>query len=423
MQQRAHARPSSLRPLCLAIGLASVGGAAWAADESPYYIGASQTFTRDSNLFRQPEGSGLVVHDYYSSTGLLGGLDTRLGRQRVYLNGTAQANRYHNERQLNNTSYSLSTGLDWETVERLSGTLRYDDSQSLANYGATDLQDIITVKDVQTVRQASATARYGVGARVGIDGSVAHRSIKFSAALDRRGYTENVGSLGVSWGTAGVLTLGTAYRVTKTDSPSALITPKILILPIPLPPAVPAFIPPVYAPDKVDRRDIDFTAIWAATGLSTINARLSATHQTHSASLPTFSGLTGAVIWDYKPTGKLTFKTSLTRDTGTETAFTSGYLLNETPTPVQSNRINTIIGVDAAWEATAKIRVIGGVRHSNSKQAAGGGSSSDSASQYSLGVNYLPTRTISLGCNLAHETHSGIYTDNIASCTAQITFR
>ena len=60
MQQRAHARPSSLRPLCLAIGLASVGGGAWAADESPYYIGASQTFLRDSNVFRQPDG-GVVV--------------------------------------------------------------------------------------------------------------------------------------------------------------------------------------------------------------------------------------------------------------------------------------------------------------------------------------------------------------------------
>ena len=413
---------SSLRPVCLAVALAGVSGAC-AAEESPYYIGASQTFTRDSNVFRQSEG-GLVVHDYYSSTGLLGGIDKLFGRQRVYLNGTAQANRYHNERQLNNTSYSLSTGLDWETVERLSGTLRYDDSQSLANYGATDLPGIITVKDIQTVRQASATARYGVGARVGVDGSVAHRSIAFSASLDPRGYTENVGSLGVTWGTTGVLTLGTAYRATKSDSPSALIVPKILILPIPLPPAVPAFIPPVYGPDKVDRRDIDFTANWVATGLSTINARLSATHQTHSDNrLPNFSGLTGAVIWDYKPTGKLTFKTSLTRDTGTETAFTSGYALNVLPTEVQSNRINTIIGVDAAWEATAKIRVIGGLRHSNSKQAAGGGSSSDSANQYSLGVNYLPTRTISLGCNLAHETHSGVYTDNTASCTGQITFR
>src|SRR5206468_1754800 len=82
---------SSLRPVCLAVALAGVSGAC-AAEESPYYIGASQTFTRDSNVFRQSEG-GLVVHDYYSSTGLLGGIDKLFGRcgKRARRRATASA--------------------------------------------------------------------------------------------------------------------------------------------------------------------------------------------------------------------------------------------------------------------------------------------------------------------------------------------
>ena len=61
-------------------------------------------------------------------------------------------------------------------------------------------------------------------------------------------------------------------------------------------------------PDKMDRKDIDFTATWVPSGLSTVTGRLSVTREDHTApSRGNFHGLTGGVTWDYKPTGKLSF--------------------------------------------------------------------------------------------------------------------
>src|SRR6266436_4482934 len=129
-QLRAIAR-IALRPMPLAIGLAFTHCAM--AETSPYYIGVSQAFTHDNNVFRRPDNGTLpVLADTLSSTGLLGGIDQPFGRQHFFANGTAATNRHKNLDQLNNTSYGLAAGLDWSTVERLSGNVRASANQSLA---------------------------------------------------------------------------------------------------------------------------------------------------------------------------------------------------------------------------------------------------------------------------------------------------
>ena len=87
--------------------------------DAPYYLGVSQGFTHESNVFRSPNGSS----DTYSSTSLLGGFDQPIGRQRLFGTASVSANRYFKQSELDNTSYALNAGLDWETINKLSGNV------------------------------------------------------------------------------------------------------------------------------------------------------------------------------------------------------------------------------------------------------------------------------------------------------------
>ncbi|HZV92886.1 MAG TPA: hypothetical protein VFF72_06680, partial [Caldimonas sp.] len=87
---------------------AEPGTTATPAGATPWYLGASESLTRDSNVYRVPGGPG----DTYSSTSLLGGFDQHIGRQRVFGNANVGINRYDGQSRLNNTSYNVAGGLD-----------------------------------------------------------------------------------------------------------------------------------------------------------------------------------------------------------------------------------------------------------------------------------------------------------------------
>ena len=54
-----------------ALAALAASGSARADEPSPYYIGATQSLTHDSNVYRLSNGSS----DTYASTGLVGGFD------------------------------------------------------------------------------------------------------------------------------------------------------------------------------------------------------------------------------------------------------------------------------------------------------------------------------------------------------------
>ena len=57
------------------------------AQANPWYIGAAQTLTHESNLYRLADGQttpdGVSKSDLVSSTALLAGLDQTISRQRL----------------------------------------------------------------------------------------------------------------------------------------------------------------------------------------------------------------------------------------------------------------------------------------------------------------------------------------------------
>ncbi|HEV7915426.1 MAG TPA: hypothetical protein VGP22_16795 [Albitalea sp.] len=400
---RAVPRASS-KPLALLVSLMACAAAQ--AEDRPWHIGVSQAFTHETNVFRK---SGGEVSDNISSTGVLGGLDWRPGRQHLYFNGTAARNRYSKLDQLNNDSNSANAGLDWETVESLSGNLRYTRRQELSDYTVVATPD---VKNIVKIQQASGAVRFGFAAHLGVEGTLDRRKIDYSIS-NERDTTEDVASLGVKWSGTSVLTLGVAGRVTKGETP--LYQP---LLPLDLTNQIPVL--GGVEPDKMDRKDIDFTATWVPSGLSTLTGRISLTKVDHTApSRADFNGVTGAVTWEYVPTGKTKIRSSLIRDTGNETSFLALTQLGLSSLRFDNNRLNWIAVLEGDWEATAKILVNGSLRYINGTlDTITGSSFNGNTIRLGLGARYLATRNITLGCNLVHDQGGSTFSASIYGCSA-----
>jgi hypothetical protein len=384
----------------LAAALLLAGTGAGAQERSPYYIGLSQAFSHDSNVFRTASNE---VSETISSTGVLAGIDQPLGRQRLYGDVSAQVNRYRRSDQLDNKSYAALAGLDWQTIEFLSGTLRYSTRNSLADFGT--LEGASAPSD-QTTQQALASVRYGLSSRLSLDGSYEYRSLEYkSAAYANRNYSQDTVGAGVHYGTPSILVFGLAGRVTRGSTPQFQATPPF--------------------EDELKRRDIDFTVMWTPTGFSTLNLRLSATRETHTlASNSEVSAGTGAISWDYRPTAKLGFTTTLSRDTGTETTFSATAPSGSAPLRVDNNRLSTLGEIGVRYAMTSKVSMTLDARHRKGSTPTGG---DDKQTGYGVGVSYNPTRSSTLACNVLQDRRdapgSTEYTATTTSCSAQITLR
>ncbi len=300
-----------------------------AGEPSPYYIGVKQAFSYDSNVFRLPDA--FAEASSWSSTSLVGGFDQPYGRQRFYANGTVSANIYQQLSQLDNTSYALTAGWDWASVDRLSGKVYASLSQGLGNYGGSN-QVLTTQKNIQTDSLVYATAQWGLLSLLALDGRVAYNSLRYSDdRYDRYELNQESVSLGVRKEFSGQLTLGTGLTYTKGD---------------------------YYSIDReFDRYDVYLSGIWVATGQSTLSGRLNYSDWDYTGVNPyTTSGVTGWVRWAYVPTGKLSFNTLLSYDTLANDGLTDlggGSVGN----PGDSNQLTWALRFNANYAATGKIQV------------------------------------------------------------------
>ncbi len=404
MIHRPQPLPRSIKLALLASGLALTAATAFAQERSPYYIGASQAFTRDSNLYRTPTNE---ISDTVSSTGILAGLDQPIGRQRLYGDVSAQVNRYNREGRLNNNSYALTAGLDWETVGFLSGTLRYNIQRGLADFAS--LEGSVTPSE-QTTKQLTATVRYGLTSRVSLDAGYEARRLDYaSAAFADRNLEQDTVSAGIRWGGSGsALVLGLGVRAGEGRSPQFS----------PVPPYE----------DEFKRRDVDLLVTWTPSPFSTVNGRLSATKETHSiGSAADVSGLTGSLSWDYRPTAKLGLIATIGRETGTESIFTSTSSDSTGLQRADRSRINNTAQLEARYAATSKISLSADTRWRDGRLASGG---DETVTGYGIGIRYEPTRSIILGCNAGVEKRDAqagaidnSYSATTTHCSAQILLR
>lgn len=420
-----HAFQTKIRWRCTRALLATlavvVASTAQADEPTPWYVGASQTLTHDSNVNRVANGSG----DTYSSTGLLGGFDQSIGRQRLVATANVRYNKYRDQTGLNNTSYGFNAGWDGSTVQNVSGSLNIAASQGLASLSGNAFQPT-TGRNVLKTEQLGASLRWGGTGLLSLQADYGHNRIRYSAPeyLASQSSADS-GSLGAYYNVGPTLRLGTALRLTRTVSPYGLQTS-----------------PGVYESSSSNGRNLDLTADWRYSAQTGVNARVSRTKQSNSGgSGQDFTGITGALAATYAPTAKLSFSTSFSRDTSTNGSFFNVASASGAPATTgqyQNSVVSNALSLGASYAATAKIGVTAGynIRHARNAGAlsGGGGSgnlgdSTDDLRSASLGMNYAVARAWSLGCNLSHETRSGsssasfAYSADVAACTATLTLR
>lgn len=415
--------PSLSLALAVVFALALVSSPSARAETSPYYIGASQEFSHNSNLFRVGD-SQASRSDTISSTGLLAGIDQPFGRQRLRVDGTLQTNRFSNNPDLNNIGYGLNAALDWATINRLSGTVSYFANQNLANYGTPNTLQI-TSRNIQKTQQFLTQAVLGGVTILSFTGGYSHRTVDYSApAYDAQQFEQDSGNLGLRYRFSGALDVGGSLRMTRGRYPHFQRAGG------------------GFEADTLDRRDFDLSSNWTPTGATSLSARVSFGRETHSVSSQRdFSGVTGSLSIDHNPGGKLRFAALLSRDTGVENSFLTLFDINGAPTRVvaDNSRLSTAAQLSANYEATAKIQLNATVRVSqrslvdtltlSNGGAATGNTGSDTVSSVAFGANYAPLRNLLLACNVGREDRrtssalSSAYGVNSVGCLAKYTLR
>lgn len=384
----------------LLVLLGATAAAVAQAETSPYYVGASQTFTHESNLLRLADGdtapAGSSKSDTISSTALLAGIDQPIGRQRLFGNLTLRANRLSNNEIYDNESYALAAGIDWATVDNISGGLKFSANRNLASFNTVEI-GLVTKKNLESTQQVEASVRVGVVTEWTAEIGASHRSVDYSAAEYRsREFRQDSLSAGLRYRPAATGTFGVALRSAKGKYPRFF-----------------NLAPDVYEADAFERRDLDLTATLLPSCASTFNARVSWSQTRYDvATERDFSGVTGMLKWSWAATGKLRVETRLARDPSQDSYF-SDLAAGQT---VDYSRVTTSLRLRADYDLSAKIAVnttLSTAQRSltrtlqNSFGASLADNGSDRTSGLALGATWTPTRSVQVGCDIASDKRRG----------------
>jgi hypothetical protein len=354
--------------------------------ERPWNIGLSQDVTHYTNALNS---SSSEVSDTVWTTTLSGGLNVPFGRQRAFANGTLSHTRYSDIDGLDGQGYTLGAGLNWATIGNLSGNLLVNAGRRQADFNTG--VSTATLKNNETYQEVRGRALLGGVGLLGIEGTLGYRRVNFSAPeFDSREYEQSSGSAGVIYRPSSALSLGTGLSVEYSDYD------------------VPGF--GQSQPDTNSRRDLYVTAEWTATGASTVGTRLNFGKTDYKRpNADDFSGVTGNIYWNWRPTGRTSLTTSLSRDTGQESGFQSLVNAGRTRlTATDFSRVTNIFALSANYELTGKIVLTGALSHARRSlvDSVSGRDGRDNTTVTSLGANWLATRIITVGCRVGYETRS-----------------
>lgn len=400
--------------LHLSLTLAFSGAAL--AETSPYYIGANQAFSYNSNLYSSQRNE---LSSWYSTTSIVGGFDQPVGRQRFYGSGNFGYNYFFNEeaRELNSNSYGLNLGWDWQTVERLSGTVRLTANQSLVYYDISGGLPNVHQKNIQNVGQAEVNGRYGISADIGLDLGYVYRKVDFSApSYAYEEYNQNGVNVGLTYGSHGIWRYGAGFRFTRTDYPY-----------------YPHPFPSRELGDQGDGKNFDITVKWVPNALSTLNLRLSYSDINYEVNESRdFNGFNGSLSWDWRPTGKITSSLAFIGAPGYASTF---YGFIGEPVRVDNSRFTRTFRWNGNYAATGKTSLTASLELTKDYLTqtifANTQKGSDLYTVGRLGLSYTPTRNSLLSCNVSYtdrsvsenaELHgmSYAYNGTMFSCSGQL---
>lgn len=377
------------------------------AQTSPYYIGLAQTFSHDSNLIRLRDNqvlpAGVSKSDTVSSTALVAGLDQPFGRQRLFGTANVSNNRYSRNSEYNSSGYALRLGLDWQTIDRISGRVSVSSDRTVRADVRDGSDQFILRSNAETATQLDASASVGLVTRLSGEATLSRRDVRYSAAESAfREFQQTSGSLGLRYRPGAATTWGLGLRQTRWDYPKLLSG----------------------VPDPNDRRtrnDLDASLAWQPTGVSSYDIRLSSGKTKHEQfNARDFSGVTGSIGWDWQPLAKLRFNTRLARDTGQDAdRVTTAYTRTTDTLRIAADyALSAKIGMNLA--VTAFDRQIAG-----RGQVVTGLSGREKGNSLALGARWAPVRSTVVGCNVSSDrlgSSSNPALDNAYSATAYSCF-
>ncbi len=348
------------------------------AGQSPFYLGVQQSFTRESNVYLAPKGTPKVSDSYGTST-VRAGLQRPISRQRVFADAELRVNRYADRSDLNNNGYSLRAGVDWATIGNLSGSVLFGANRSMSRL-ATATLGAAAVRNVEHSEEVRAVGRLGGVTALTFELGGDVRVVNFSeAALADREYDRTGVHAAAIYRLSSATNVGLGVALAKSD----------------------------FRRDNSNRREVYTTAQWTPSALTDVQARLAATKISYDVfTAQDFSGVTGSLVWSWRPTGKTAVTTFLARDSGQDIGFLR-LAPGQSIAAADFSTVTNAMGVRATYEATPKILVDGGLNWSRRNLAnsflPGQTTGRDTSTVLSLGTRFVATRNITVGCQVSRE--------------------
>ena len=393
---------------------------------SPYYLGVSQTFGYDSNIFRlpdrtevavpgggirviEPESSGLI-----STTLLLAGVDQPIGRQRLYGTLSAGYSSYSDQPQLDSPLYALTAGIDWDTAEKLSGNAEFSSGRRIGSYGDRDLPagrgnneehyDRFTFlarlgdwKRSRTWLEASFVSDrvsndveflQPVPHSIDADPVTGAPSVRFTDGY-RREERSNAATLGVRYRQSGALVLGAGVR---SESRHGEIDRQLLDP-----------VQSVSSSSETRRNDFDLFADFDPGDAHDLRARLSYGNTDYKdAGAQDFSGWSGSLRWAWRPTGKVESKFWLLYDT--EDRERGGASVADSYGDTQTVALEWRLRYDLTGKVSANLAASW---YERDYDYFGGFTDRDTA--FSFNLTWAALRNVSLGCTVGLDRRKSTY--------------
>jgi hypothetical protein len=410
----------TLRRLAIACAAAAVAAAA-GAETSPYYIGGSVGYSRLSNVLGLPDGASVPTllgyeskSDNVTSYALVGGIDQPIGRQRLYGDLTLRHNKYARNEILDNNSYAVTAGVDWETVERISGNLTLKANRDLLQFSTIDQPT--GVRNLVTTRQADFTGRIGGTTRLTLEAGAGYRSVDYSdASYNPRDFRQASVSLGGRYWPSSGNYVDLSLRHSEGRYPRFRRSSDD------------------FEADRFDRRGVELSAYYQHAGISSLYARL--VHSRIDYDLQDnldFSGFTGMIKGSWQPASKIRLTTELARDRAADLRFSLDPSDPAGP-QLEGAQLATALRLRVAYAATAKVSFNANAGHTSRSVTVSNAQISQSGRektrQFGLGAAWTPTRTSRIACDLSRQrqrsdvVQSLNVSSNSASCSAQLTIQ
>jgi hypothetical protein len=238
------------------------------------------------------------------------------------------------------------------------------------------------------------------------------------ADVQSRNFNQDSAAFGVLWQPSDLINLGLGVRQTKGRYPRFLRADRSI------------------GEDRFKRDDVDFTVNWRASGVSTLQARISSGKTRYDlASVRDFSGVTGSLAWSWQASGKTRFSTSLYRETGQDSYKALAGTNNSSGsngTSTDYSRVNTGLRLAVDYAATSKISANATVTYNNREYTGNvvGLAGQERNTQFSIGARWQPVRSVQIGCDASTErrtnsnaTSGTTISANTLGCYGQLTLQ